>query len=71
MIQFNEIIKDLRQKNNMSQVELAKELDTSSQYICNIEKGGAISFERFVEIVGILGYEVEIVIKKNQLKINF
>ena len=56
------VIKELREKNNLTQAELAERINSTKSYISKLEKGHVNpSAGLFFSIINALGMKVEIV----------
>lgn len=58
------LIKTMRTAEGLTQPELAEEVYSDTSSICRWEHGENISWFKFLEIAGVLGYTVDITIKE-------
>jgi transcriptional regulator with XRE-family HTH domain len=65
LIEIGKKIKEEREKKFLTQEELAEKLDMKKQTISNIENGiRAISMETAKKILNVLGFDLQVVVKK-------
>lgn len=60
---LGELIKTMRTADGLTQSELAEEVYSDVSSICRWEHGENITWHKFIEIAGVLGYTVEIEVK--------
>lgn len=58
-----ELIKTMRTAEGLTQPELAEEVYSDVSSICRWEHGESITWHKFIEIAGVLGYTVDIEVK--------
>lgn len=58
------LIKKMRTKEGVTQPELAEMVYSDKGSICRWEHGESITWHKFIEIAGVLGYTVDITIKE-------
>lgn len=61
---LSELIKTMRTAEGLKQSELAMEVYSDTSSICRWEHGENITWHKFIEIAGVLGYTVDITIKE-------
>lgn len=57
------LIKKMRTKAGVTQPELAEMVYSDKGSICRWEHGESITWHKFIEIAGVLGYTVDIEVK--------
>lgn len=57
------LIKTIRTKEGLTQAELAEAVYSDKGSICRWEHGENITWYKFIEIAGVLGYTVDIEVK--------
>ena len=57
------LIKTMRTKEGLTQAELAEAVYSDKGSICRWEHGENITWYKFIEIAGVLGYMVDIEVK--------
>ena len=57
------LIKTMRTKKGLTQAELAEAVYSDKGSICRWEHGENITWYKFIEIAGVLGYTVDIEVK--------
>lgn len=60
---LSELIKTMRTAEGLTQSELAEEVYSDVSSICRWEHGENITWKKFIEIAGVLGYTVDIEVK--------
>lgn len=60
---LSELIKTMRTAEGLTQSELAMEVYSDTGSISRWERGQNISWYKFIEIAGVLGYTVDIEVK--------
>lgn len=60
---LGELIKTMRKAENITQAELAEAVYSDVSSICRWEHGESITWHKFIEIAGVLGYTVDIEVK--------
>ena len=58
-----ELIKKMRKEQGVTQYELAEAVYSDVSSICRWEHGESITWHKFIEIAGVLGYTVDIEVK--------
>lgn len=58
------LIKTMRTADGLTQSELAEAVYSDVSSICRWEHGENITWHKFIEIAGVLGYTVDITIKE-------
>lgn len=61
---LGELIKQMRTAKGLTQPELAEAVYSDVSSICRWEHGENITWHKFIEIAGVLGYTVDITIKE-------
>lgn len=57
---LGELIKTMRTANGLTQAELAEAVYSDVSSICRWEHGESITWNKFFEIAGVLGYTVDV-----------
>lgn len=60
---LSELIRTMRTAEGLTQSELAMEVYSDTSSICRWEHGESITWHKFIEIAGVLGYTVDIEVK--------
>ena len=60
---LSELIKTMRTSEGLTQPELAEAVYSDVSSICRWEHGENITWHKFIEIAGVLGYMVDIEVK--------
>ena len=60
---LGELIKNMRKSKGLTQSELAEAVYSDVSSICRWEHGENITWKKFFEIAGVLGYTVEVEVK--------
>lgn len=60
---LGELIKTMRKAEDITQAELAEAVYSDKGSICRWEHGENITWYKFIEIAGVLGYTVDIEVK--------
>lgn len=60
---LSELIKTMRTAEGLTQAELAEMVYSDKGSICRWEHGESITWHKFIEIAGVLGYTVDIEVK--------
>ena len=60
---LGELIKTMRTAEGLTQSELAEMVYSDVSSICRWEHGESITWHKFIEIAGVLGYTVDIEVK--------
>lgn len=60
---LGELIKTMRTSCGLTQAELAEAVYSDVSSICRWEHGESITWHKFIEIAGVLGYTVDIEVK--------
>ena len=60
---LSELIKTMRTSEGLTQPELAEAVYSDVSSICRWEHGENITWHKFIEIAGVLGYTVDIEVK--------
>lgn len=60
---LSELIKTIRTAEGVTQAELAEAVYSDVSSICRWEHGENITWHKFIEIAGVLGYTVDIEVK--------
>ncbi len=60
---LSELIKTMRTAEGLKQSELAEMVYSDKGSICRWEHGESITWHKFIEIAGVLGYTVDIEVK--------
>ena len=60
---LGELIKTMRKAEGVTQPELAEMVYSDKGSICRWEHGESITWRKFIEIAGVLGYMVDIEVK--------
>lgn len=60
---LSELIKTMRTAESLKQSELAEAVYSDVSSICRWEHGESITWHKFIEIAGVLGYTVDIEVK--------
>lgn len=58
------LIKTMRTAEGLTQSELAEAVYSDVSSVCRWEHGESITWHKFIEIAGVLGYTVDITIKE-------
>ena len=61
---LSELIKTMRKAEDITQAELAEAVYSDKGSICLWEHGESITWYKFIEIAGVLGYTVDIEVKE-------
>lgn len=60
---LGELIKNMRKSKGLTQSELAEAVYSDVSSICSWEHGENITWKKFFEIAGVLGYTVDVEVK--------
>ena len=60
---LGELIKNMRKSKGLTQSELAEAVYSDVSSICRWEHGENITWKKFFEIAGVLGYTVDVDVK--------
>lgn len=60
---LGELIKTMRKAGGLTQSELAEAVYSDVSSICRWEHGESITWKKFFEIAGVLGYTVDVKVK--------
>ena len=60
---LGELIKTMRKAEGVTQPELAEAVYSDVSSICRWEHGENITWHKFIEIAGVLGYTVDVEVK--------
>ena len=60
---LGELIKQMRTAKGLTMAELAEAVYSDVSSICRWEHGESITWHKFIEIAGVLGYTVDIEVK--------
>ena len=60
---LGELIKNMRKSKGLTQSELAEAVYSDVSSICRWEHGENITWKKFLEIAGVLGYTVDVKVK--------
>lgn len=60
---LSELIKTMRTAEGLTQAELAEMVYSDKGSICRWEHGESITWHKFIEIAGVLGYTVDVEVK--------
>lgn len=60
---LGELIKQMRTAKGLTMAELAEAVYSDKGSICRWEHGESITWQKFIEIAGVLGYTVDIEVK--------
>ena len=60
---LGELIKTMRTSCGLTQAELAEAVYSDVSSICRWEHGESITWHKFIEIAGVLGYTVDVEVK--------
>lgn len=61
-----ELIKKMRKEQGVTQSELAEAVYSDVSSICRWEHGDNITWHKFIEIAGALGYTVDVEVREEQ-----